>query len=127
MRKAEAMGANISSQLLHERVCHEFGAEFHVMPERFLLTGKAKSDPDVKPLTEAWWYAEQYANTRIFPGDKMEVCYLMYEREGVRREGVGIVIRETSVGWLPKNYAIFAIVAEFCRATDAWLPAVSPG
>ena len=106
---------------------HEFGANFLTMPERFILTGKAKSEQDTPSVTEAWWFAERYAQVRIFPGDKMEVCYILYELDGKRREGIGIVIRETSAPWVPKNYAVFAIVAEFSRETDAWLPAVDPG
>ena len=103
LRKNEAIGMNTTSHALHERVAYEFGYPFEALPERFVTWGEARSEGDCKPLTEAGWHIERYASISLFPSDEIECKFITAEVDGVRREGVGIVIRKTSApcSWLP--------------------------
>lgn len=113
LRKNKAIGMNVFSHALAERVAYEFGYAFEACPERFVTWGEPRSEPDCKPLTETGWHVERYASVCLFPGDAVEAKYLIVEIDGVRREGVGMVVRKTSAPWLPKGYMVFAIIAPY--------------
>lgn len=125
LRKNKAIGMNVTSHALHERVAYEFGYQFEICPERFLTWGEARSEGDCKPLTEVGWFAERYASVCLFPGDEIEVKYLTAEVDGVKREGVGIIVRTTSAPWIPKGYVVFAIIAEYVEG-KGYLEARNP-
>lgn len=126
LRKNKSVGMNVSSHALHERVAYEFGYPFEAVPERFLTWGEPRSEGDCKPITEAGWHIERYASMCLFPGDEVEAKYLIVEVDGERREGIGLIIRKTSVPWLPKGYAVFAIITTFCPKLECFLPAQNP-
>lgn len=126
LRKNAAIGMNTTSHALHERVAYEFGYGFEALPERFVTWGEARSEPDCKPLTEAGWHIERYASVCLFPGDEVEAKYIIAEIDGVRREGAGLIVRVTSVPWLPRGYVVFAIIAEYSPAEGRFLPAINP-
>ncbi len=126
LRKNAAIGMNTTSHALHERVAYEFGYAFEALPERFVAWGEARSEGDCKPITEAGWHVERYASVSLFPGDEIECKFIEAEVDGVRREGIGIVVRKTSAPWLPRGYIVFSIIAEYSREKGVWLPAVNP-
>lgn len=126
LRKAGYCGANTTSHSQHDRNAYEFGYKFEALPERFVTWGEARSEPDCHPLTEAWWLIERYASVSLFPGDEVEGKYIVVEVGGVRREGVGIIVRKTSVTWLPKGYIVFAIIAQYDPKTHDFMDAVNP-
>ena len=126
LRKNKAIGMNVSSHSLSERIAYEFGYAFEACPERFVTWGEPRSEGECKPLTEVGWHVERYASVCLFPGDEIEVKYIIVEVDGIRREGVGIVLRKTSVAWLPKGYMVFAIIAEYNQFTHDFNDAVNP-
>ena len=126
LRKNRAIGFDTTSHARHERVAYEFGYHFEAMPERFVTWGEARSEGDCKPITEAGWHVERYASVCLFPGDEIEVKYITVDVDGQRREGVGIVVRKTSVPWLPQGHIVFCIIAELDNAAHDFKPAVNP-
>ncbi|HMU80404.1 MAG TPA: HAD hydrolase family protein [Microthrixaceae bacterium] len=81
--------------------------------------------PDLSPVAST--IARTGAETTLFPEDRFETAYLQVEPEhGKRREGIGIVVRETSASWLPPGHLVFALVAEFKKRKGLWLPAQNP-
>lgn len=126
LRKNDRLGMNTRSHALSERTHYEFGGGFECLPERFVTWGEARSEPDSSPVTEAGWYADRYAHMCLFPGDEMEVKYLIVEAEGQRREGIGIVIRKTSAPWVPAGYMVVAIIAEYDPEKHDFREAVNP-
>lgn len=126
LRKNRAIGFNAKSHAEHERVAYEFGYYFEAMPERFVTWGEARSEGDCKPITEAGWHVERYASVALFPGDEIEVKYITVEVSGVRREGVGIVVRKTSAPWVPTGFIVFCIITELDNAAHDFKPAVNP-
>ncbi len=126
LRKLKALGLNTASHGMHELVAYVFGYPFVACPERFVTWGEARSQPDESSLTEMGWHVERYASMCLVPGDEMECKYITSEIDGRKREGIGIVIRKTSVQWLPPGHIVFAIIAELDQKTHEWLPAVNP-
>jgi hypothetical protein len=126
LRKAKAIGMNVQSHALYERVAYEFGYYFQACPERFVTWGEPRSEPDSKAITEVGWHVERYARVCLFPGDQIECKYIIVERDGVREEGIGIVVRATSAPWVPIGYIVFCIVAVYDPKTHDFLPARNP-
>ncbi len=126
LRKNKRIGMNVASHALDERVAYEFGYPFQACPERFVTWGEPRSEENCKPLTEVGWHVERYASMCLFPGDEMACKYIIVEKDGVRTEGVGIVIRKTSVPWLPKGYMVFCIITEYSPIRHNFLDAVNP-
>lgn len=126
LRKNKSIGMNVTSHAMHERVAYEYGYYFETCPERFVTWGEARSEGDCKPVTEAGWFIERYASVSLFPGDEIETKYITVERDGEKREGIGIVVRKTSVPWLPTSYIVFCIIAEWDHAKGGFKAAVNP-
>jgi hypothetical protein len=114
LRKNRALGMAWRAQYLQERTAYEFGWEFECQPRSRVTFGDAYTEGDCRPLTEAGWFCERYLSLAAFPGDRLEVKYLNveYPDEG-QREGVGLIVRETSAAFVPEGHIVFAIVAEF--------------
>lgn len=126
LRKNKAIGMNVTSHALHERIAYEFGYFFEACPERFVTWGEPRSEGDCKPLTEAGWHTQRYAEMCLFPGDEMSCKYIQVEIDGEKREGVGIVIRQTSAPWVPKGHMVFCIIAEYNVKKGHFKNAINP-
>lgn len=126
LRKNKTLGMNVKSHYLHERVAYEFGYHFECLPERFVSWGEARSEGDCKAITEAGWHIERYANICLFPGDKIECKHINVTDENITREGIGIVVRETSAPWIPRGYIVFAIITEYSEFEDKYKDAINP-
>ena len=127
LRKNKRIGFAWRSQYLHERVCYEFGYGFEILPRTQVVCNDAITDGDCKPLTEAGWHIERYMSLNVFPEDYFEAKYLLVEnRDGSRKEGVGIIVRQTSAPWVPKGHIVFAIVAEHSKTLRNFRDARNP-
>ena len=127
LRKNKRIGMVWREQYLHERAAYEFGWAFECLPRSRVTFGDAYTEGDVKPLTEAGWHIERYIEMRVFPEDELEAKYINVEyKDGVLREGVGMVLRQTSASFVPSGHLVFAIIAEFDAKTKQWLEAVNP-
>jgi hypothetical protein len=113
LRKNKRLGMAWKSQYYHERVCYEFGHSFEMLPRSYITFGDAITEGDNHFMTEAGWYMERYLNLDIFD-DYIEIKYIHVEYpDGSKKEGVGMIIRETSAKWVPQGQIIFAVVAVF--------------
>lgn len=127
LRKNKRIGFAWRSQYLHERVCYEFGYKFEILPRTQVVCNDAITDGDCKPLTEAGWHIERYLALNVFPEDYFETKYMLVEgRNGKRKEGVGIIVRQTSAPWIPKGHIVFAIIAEHSKTLGDFRPAENP-
>lgn len=127
LRKNKRLGFTSRSQYLHERAAFEFGYAFECTARNRVTFGDPFTEGDCKPLTEAGWHIDRYLTMSIFPEDYFEPKYIIVEdSDGSRREGVGIIVRQTSAPWVPSGFLVFAIIAEFNKAKGEWLPAVNP-
>jgi hypothetical protein len=127
LRKNKRIGFAWKSQYLHERVAYEFGFAFEVMPKTQVTFNDPITEGDCKPLTEAGWHIERYMSLSVFPEDRFETKYIQVEdRDGSRREGVGIVVKQTSAPWIPKGHLVFAIVTEHSKTLKTFREAKNP-
>lgn len=126
LRKNKRIGFSYRLQYLAERVAYEFGYAFEILPRSKITFGDAITEEDCHALTEAGWHIERYIETNIF-GDFVQAKYIHIEdRDGSKREGVGIIVRETSCPWIPTGHIVFALVAEFDPCRKDWKDAVNP-
>ncbi len=126
LRKNKKIGFSYRTQYLAERVAYEFGFGFEILPRSQITFGDPITEENCKPLTEAGWHIERYMSTNVF-GDFIEAKYINASyRDNSKREGVGIILRETSAGWLPAGHIVFSIVAEFDPIKKAWKDAINP-
>jgi hypothetical protein len=127
LRKNMQLGMVWRAQYLHERTAYEFGWEFQCLPRSRVTFGDAYTEGDCKPVTEAGWFCERYTSLAAFPGDRLEVKYLNVEySEENKREGIGLIVRETSAEFVPDGHIVFAIVAEYDPRLKRWKRARNP-
>lgn len=124
LRKNKRIGFSYRTQYLHERVCYEFGPVFALLPRSYVTFGDAITEADCKPITEAGYYMERYISKFPFKEDYFEVKYIHADYNNYKKEGVGLVVRETSCQWIPHGYIVFGIIAEF--KNNIWLEANNP-
>lgn len=126
LRKNKKIGFSYRLQYLTERVAYEYGYGFEILPRSKISFGDALSEENCSAITEAGWHIERYMNMDIF-GDYVEAKYIYAsERSGAERQGVGIIVRETSAPWVPTGHIIFSIIAEFDVAGKKWKNAINP-
>jgi hypothetical protein len=128
LRKNKRLGFSWRGQYVHERIVFEFGWLFECVPRSRIMWGTPITDGDCKPLTEAGWHIDRYFSMSIFPEDLFEAKYIsVSDSDGQPdREGVGIIVRQTSVPWVPAGHMVFAIVAQFNKQLEAFMPAGNP-
>ena len=127
LRKNTRIGMRMRDQYLHERVVFEFGWLFECEPETRVTWGSCMSEADCRPITELGWLVDRYATICAFPGDELELKYIIVEyATGERKEGLGIVVRKTSADFIPEGYMVFAIITEYDITIKAWKEASNP-
>ncbi len=127
LRKNRKIGMAWQSQYLEERTAYEFGWTFECVPRSRVTFGDAITEGDCHSITEAGWHCERYTRMSLFPEDKFEVKYINVEyANGTRREGIGLIVRQTSALFVPNGHLVFAIVAEFNPVRKEWLEARNP-
>jgi hypothetical protein len=127
LRKNKRLGMVWREQYLVERVAYELGWGFQCLPRSRVTFGDAYTEGDEKAITEAGWHIERYIELSIFPEDRFEAKYITVEhKDGSKREGIGIIVRETSASFIPAGHIAFAIVAEFDAAKNGWQHAENP-
>lgn len=110
-----------------ERTAYEFGWGFECLPRSRVTFGDAYTEGDVHAITEAGWHIERYLELSTFPEDRFEAKYVQVEhKDGKKREGIGMIVRETSASFVPSGHIVFAIVAELDVATGEWRDAENP-
>lgn len=126
LRKNKRVGFTSRTQYLAERTAYEFGYGFQILPRSQITFGDPITEEDCHPLTEAGWHIERYMMLDVF-GDRFEAKYIHASyRDNSQREGVGIIVRETSAIWLPVGHIVFSIIAEFDPIKKEWKDAINP-
>ncbi|MCC6807335.1 MAG: hypothetical protein IT381_07915 [Deltaproteobacteria bacterium] len=127
LRKNKRLGMAWRDQYLVERTAWEFGWVFECLPRSRVTFGDAFTEGDNKALTEAGWHIERYIELSAFPEDRFETKYITVEyKDDAKKEGVGIIVRQTSAAFVPSGHVLFAIVSEFDPKTQRWHEAQNP-
>lgn len=127
LRKNRRLGMVWREQYLEERVAYEFGWEFQCLPRSRVTFGDAYTEGDTPSLTEAGWHIERYLELCPYPEDRFETKYINVEyKDGRTREGIGLIVRQTSAAWIPAGHLVFAIVTEYDPVKKHWHEARNP-
>lgn len=124
LRKCARIGFAWKKQYLEERIAYEFGYEFRCLPRTRVTFNDPISEGDESAITETAWHIERYMTLSVFPEDAFEAKYLTVDIEGVRSEGVGMVVRTTSAPFIPDGNLVFSIITHCI--TGGWTPARNP-
>jgi len=121
LRKNKKLGMAWRAHYLEERTAYEFGWEFEIQPKSRIMFGDAFTEGDESAVTEAGWHIERFMEMNTFMGDKVSCKYINVEYSwGEKKEGIGIILKETSAQWVPKGHIIFAIVSLFDTKKGEW-------
>lgn len=127
LRKNKRLGMTWRAQYLEERTAYQFGWEFQIQPRSRIMFGDAFTEGDASAVTEAGWHIERYLESKVFEEDFYQCKYInVAYSDGTSKEGIGIVVRQTSAQWVPSGHIVFAIVAEFDKASGEWMHAQNP-
>jgi hypothetical protein len=127
LRKNKRLGMVWREQYLDERVAYEFGWEFQCLPRSRVTFGDAYTEGDTSALTESGWHIERFIELNPFAEDEFVAKYINVEyKDGIVREGVGMICRQTSAQWVPGGHIVFAIVATYDPAKKIWHEAKNP-
>lgn len=126
LRKNKKIGFSYRTQYLEERTAYQFGWEFRILPRSKITFGDPITESNCSSVTEAGWHIERYISTRLFYEDYFEAKYIYASDSEEIKEGIGIIIRETTAQWIPHGHIIYAIVTEFDKTTGKFKPAVNP-
>lgn len=126
LRKNKRIGFTYRTQYLAERVAYEFGFGFQILPRSQITFGDPITEENSHPITEAGWHIERYMEMNLF-GDRVEAKYVHVSyRDNSQKEGVGMIVRDTTAPWVPPGHIVFALVAEFDPYRKAWNESVNP-
>lgn len=124
LRKSAKLGFDVQEAYLQERVRFEFGQGFECLPISRTIYSDPKFVPG-QPITELCWHLERMIELRPFETDDFRAKSIQVEYEtGKEKHGIGIWLETTSAAWIPKGYAVFAIVTQW--QDGKYQPAINP-
>ena len=127
-RKSTLLGFRTKDFLRAERIAWEFGHGFEALPTTRVTFNDAIAYGDEKAITECCWYAERHItiSRSIFPEDVYEVKYIHITEERGEREGVGLILKQTSYPFIPSGFVVLAVIAEYDKQNHLFKPAINP-
>lgn len=127
LRKNKKIGFSWKNQYLNERIAYEFGWEFEILPASRVTFNDPFSEEDSKSITEAGWHCERYIIRNPFPEDVFECKYIIIEYPNEkRREGIGLICKQTSAKFVKNGFLVFAIISEFNKEHNSYKRARNP-
>jgi len=128
LRKNARIGFKYNSQLEQEAICQTLGWGFELLPTTYLTFNVAISEGDCHSITEVGWHFDRLLSVHIFPEDIFELKYInIQDIEGnIERQGIGIIVKETSIQWIGNSKLCFALLTEYNNKTKEWSECVNP-
>jgi hypothetical protein len=128
LKKNSKIGFKCKSQLLHEAICQTLGWGFESIPCSYLTFNDPVSEGDCKSITEVGWHFDRLLCISIFPEDNFELKYINIQDEkgNIIRQGIGIIVKETSVQWIPNGHLVFCLLTEYDNIKNTWSDCINP-
>lgn len=128
LKKNARLGFKHYSQLEQEAICQTLGWAFEIIPTTYLTFNDAITEGDCHSLTEVGWHVDRLLATHIFPEDIFEIRYInIQDQEGnLLRQGVGIIVKQTSVQWIKNGSMCFALLTEYDPKLKTWTECLNP-
>jgi hypothetical protein len=125
LRKQRLLGMRYRDLYIHERIAYTLGYGWEVLKTSRVTFNDALAEGDSRPHTEMAWHAERTISLNPYPEDVYQVKYLIIEDEGgKRREGVGMILSQTSIPWIPSGSIVLTLISEY--KNGHWEPAINP-
>lgn len=126
LNKNKRVGFKWRGQYMHERVAFEFGYHWEILASTRITFGEPITEADNKSVTETGWYVDRYLNHLVFDEDKFYLSYIIADYGSHKREGIGLICKETSARWIRPNSIVFCIIAEYDTFNCEYKPAINP-
>lgn len=128
LKKNARLGFKYKGQLYAEALAQTLGWGFEACPESLLTLGVPVTEGDTHAITEAGWHIDRMLSTNVFSEDSFELKYIcVHNKEtGSSREGIGVVVKTSSVSWVRKGDIVFSIVSEYNVNKGVWEQPVNP-
>lgn len=127
VKKNAKLGMKVTDQLRHEALCQTLGWTWESVQSSYLNYNDAISEGDCHSITEAGWFADRWLNTQMFEEEYYECKYIIVDdHSGNRREGIGLICRNTLIQWIQPGSMVFCILAEWDSKNKQWLDAQNP-
>ena len=92
----------------------------------YLTFNDAITEGDCHAITEAGWFADRWITLKMFREEHYECKYIIVDTPEGRREGIGLICRQTLIQWCQPGSIIFCILAEYDYKNKKWLEAQNP-
>ena len=117
----------VTDQLRHEALCQTLGWTWESVQSSYLNFNDAISEGDCHAITEAGWFADRWLALQLFEEDHYECKYIIVDDpNGTRREGIGLICRQTSIQWIQPGSIVFCIISEYDNINKKWKEAQNP-
>lgn len=128
LKKNARIGFKHNSQLEGEAICQTLGWGFEVIATTYVTFNDAITEGDCHSLTEVGWHVDRLLSVNPFEEDYFELKYInIQDMEGnIERQGVGLIVRETSVQWIRKGAICIALLTEYNSRSGEWTECVNP-
>lgn len=128
VKKNSKVGFNVNLQLEHEALCQTLGWGFESIVSTRVNFNDAISEGDCHSLTEVGWHFDRMTQIQLFPEDYFELKYIVIQDEAgnIQRQGIGIIVRETSIQWIKKGKLVIAMLTEYDLAKKEWTDCINP-
>lgn len=128
VKKNALIGFKVVRQLRGEAIAQTLGWGFEIYPTSYITFNDALSEGDCSAITESGWHIHRMINIRPFSEDVFETKYIcVHDSEGrIEKQGVGVVVKQTSVQWIGSGNLCFAILAEYDPKTKTFNECENP-
>ena len=86
------------------------------------------TEGDCSAITETGWHVDRLFRNWVFDEDIFELKYIVIhsDEDGVIKEGIGVIVKETSIQWIKPGDILFSLIAEFNTKTKTWVETTNP-
>jgi len=128
LRKNSRLGFKYLSQLEHEAICQVLGYGFESMQSSYITFNDPVTEGDCHALTEVGWHFDRLLHIHPFDEDRFELKYINIQdiNGNIERQGVGIIVRETSIQWIRSGTLVFSLLAEYNSKDKKWSECINP-
>jgi hypothetical protein len=128
LKKNASIGFKYLSQLNEEALAQTLGWGFESSPTTFITFNDAITEGDCHSLTEVGWHVDRLLSTHIFDEDHFELKYIVVQDYNgkIERQGIGVVLRETSISWVMKGHLVFSLLTEYDSDKKEWTDCLNP-
>lgn len=128
VRKNSRLGFKYLDQLRVEALAQTLGWIFESIPSTYVTLGEPISEGDCKAITEVGWHADRLISLNPYEEDIYTLKYIIVQDAecNVEREGLGLVLEQTSIQWIGAGRICFALLTEYNKETRKWSECENP-